>query len=180
MALKTVIAISACALRFVLPYKHFYGSYAYIGSSRRWYRREIRVVRPQSGVQSWGDAQGFRILGRKLHVKLVDVPVYHYGWVKPPAIQQLKQKTFNTLWHSDAWVSRHVGTANEYDYTNGGKLSAYEGTHPAVMAERIQKQNWVFTYDPAEIKQPLKERMLDAIESTCGWRIGEYKNYIMM
>jgi hypothetical protein len=27
-------------------YNHFYGSYQYIGDSRRWYRREIRIVRP--------------------------------------------------------------------------------------------------------------------------------------
>jgi hypothetical protein len=164
----------------LFPYKHFYGSYNYVGNSRRWYRREIRIVRPNSGVRSWGDAQGFRIHGHKLHVKLIDATVYHYGWVKPPEIQQLKQKTFNKLWHTDNWVEQHVGAEAEYNYHQGGKLEKYEGTHPAVMMERIRKQHWIFHYNPMKTNQPLREKILDAVESRCGWRIGEYKNYIMM
>ena len=158
-------------------YKHFYGSYNYIGDSRRWYRREIRIVRPSSKVRSWGDAQGFRIDGRKLRVKLIDSTVYHYGWVKPPDIQQLKQKYFNKLWHSDEWVDEHVGEMVEYDYRQGGKLKLFEGIHPAAMSERAHKQNWYFRYEQNKVQQPLKEKLLDLIEVRCGWRIGEYKNY---
>jgi len=165
---------------FLFHYKHFYGSYDYVGNSRRWYRREIRIVRPNISVHSWGDAQGFRIHGHKLHVKLLDAAVYHYGWVKPPDIQQLKQITFNKLWHSDEWVDQYVGTETRYNYKQGGKLEKYKGTHPAVMQERIRKQNWIFNYNPMKVKQPLKEIILDAVESRCGWRIGEYKNYIMI
>jgi hypothetical protein len=161
-------------------YKHFYGSYRYVGNSRRWYRHEIRLVRPQSGVRSWGDAQGFRINGKKLRVKHIDAAIYHYGWVKPPEIQQLKQKYFNKLWHADEWIDRHVGNASEYNYKQGGKLLEYDGSHPAVMAERILKQNWSFKYNPLKIQQSLKEKILDAVESRCGWRIGEYKNYIII
>jgi hypothetical protein len=164
----------------LFQYKHFYGSYEYLGDSRRWYRREIRIVRPKSGVRSWGDAQGFKMNGRKLHVKLIDAAIYHYGWVKPPDIQQRKQRTFNTLWHSNDWVEQHVGTAHEYNYKQGGKLAIYKGTHPALMADRVQKQNWSFQYDPLKVQQPLKEIILDAVEKRCGWRIGEYKNYIMI
>jgi glycosyltransferase involved in cell wall biosynthesis len=161
-------------------YKHFYGSYKYIGDSRRWYRREIRIVRPSSKVRSWGDAQGFRIDGRKLRVKLIDAAIYHYGWVKPPHIQQIKQKYFNKLWHSDNWVDQHIGEIVEYDYCKGGKLKLFEGIHPEVMSERKHKQNWRFCYEQDKIQQPLKEKLLDLIESRCGWRIGEYKNYVMI
>jgi glycosyltransferase involved in cell wall biosynthesis len=164
----------------LLNYKHFYGSYNYIGNSRRWYRREIRIVRPNVGVRSWGDAQGFRISGQKLHVKLINAEVYHYGWVKPPNIQQLKQKTFNKLWHSDEWIDQHIGAVSEYNYEKSGKLVKYEGTHPSVMTERIRSHNWNFKYDPLKVHQPLKEIILDAVESQCGWRIGEYRNYIMI
>ena len=162
---------------FLFNYKHFYGSYDYVGDSRRWYRREIRIVRPNLGVRSWGDAQGFRINGRKLHVKLIDASIHHYGWVKQPEIQQSKQKSFNKFWHSDEWIHKNVGNANEYNYLQGGKLAKYDGTHPAVMTERIRQQNWVFNYNPLKVRQPFKEKILDAIESQCGWRIGEYKNY---
>jgi glycosyltransferase involved in cell wall biosynthesis len=161
-------------------YRHFYGGYNYIGNSRRWYRREIRIVRPNIGVSSWGDAQGFRINEQKLHVKLIDATIHHYGWVKQPEIQQLKQKTFNKFWHSDGWVDQHVGAKGEYDYLQGGRLIEFQGTHPAVMSDRVRKQNWSFKYDQTKVHRPIKERILDAIEAKFSWRIGEYRNYIII
>lgn len=41
-------------------YLHFYGSYNYVGDWWRWYQREIRVVRNNKDIFSYGDAQGFR------------------------------------------------------------------------------------------------------------------------
>ncbi len=41
-------------------YKHFYGSYDYVGESWQWYRREIRVIRNNRNIFSYKDAQGFR------------------------------------------------------------------------------------------------------------------------
>ncbi len=158
-------------------YLHFYGSYGYIGSSRKWYRREIRIVRTGTGVHSWGDAQGFRIGGRKLRVKLVDASVYHYGWVKPPRVQQLKQKTFHRLWHTDDWVEHHIPAAEEFDYASGGTLAPFAGTHPAVMHERIRQQDWAFVYDEKKGRQGVKDRILDRIEHLTGYRVAEYKNY---
>jgi glycosyltransferase involved in cell wall biosynthesis len=158
-------------------YKHFYGSYDYIGDSRRWYRQEIRIIKPIKGIRSWGDAQGFRINERKLRVKAIDATIYHYGWVKPPVLQQLKQRNFNKFWHSDGWVEQKVGTKQEYDYSQGGKLKLFDGSHPVVMKERIHKQNWQFFYDQTKVRYTLKEKILDMIEKKTGSRIGEYKNY---
>jgi glycosyltransferase involved in cell wall biosynthesis len=158
-------------------YKHFYGSYRYVGTSRRWYRREIRVVRTKIGVRSWGDAQGFRIGGRKMRVKLLDATIYHYGWVKPPAVQQAKQESFNKLWHPDSWIERNVPKRQEYDYTKGGTLELFTGTHPAVMTKRVAAEHWPFHYDPERVRQPFIERALEWIERKTGWRPGEYRNY---
>ncbi len=69
---------------------------------------------------------------------------------------------------------------NEYNYKQGGKLVKFDGTTSFVMTERIRSQNWNFKYDPLKVHQPLKEIILDAVESQCGWRIGEYRNYIMI
>ena len=161
----------------LFSYNHFYGSYRYVGNSRRWYRREIRVVRNGVGVQSWGDAQGFRIDGRKLRVKPVDASIYHYGWVKPPSIQQAKQLSFNKLWHSDQWVEKNITKTAEYDYSQGGKLSVFHGSHPAAMKKRIEAEDWKFEYNSAKVRQSLKEKTLGWIEAKTGVRIGEYKNY---
>ena len=158
-------------------YKHFYGSYNYTGDSRRWYRREVRAIKPSPGVRSWGDAQGFRIGNRKLNVRLIPATIYHYGWVKPPAIQQLKQKQFNKLWHSDEWVQQNVPATEEYDYSRGGRLAPFEGTHPSVMKERVMQATWDFRYDPSKINQPFKEGFLDWIERKTGYRLAEYRNY---
>jgi hypothetical protein len=162
---------------FLFNYKHFYGSYDYIGDSRRWYRHEIRVIRPCKNVRSWGDAQGFRINDRKLRVKPIDASIFHYGWVKRPDIQQMKQRTFNKYWHSDNWVRNHIGTSNEYIYGRNEILKIFTGTHPSVMLDRISKQNWVFDYNSKTSRLTLKNRILDAVENTTGYRIGEYKNY---
>lgn len=161
----------------LLNYTHFYGSYDFIGDSRRWYRREIRVIKNNKMISSYGDAQGFRKGGQKLYVKLIDAFVYHYGWVKPPAAQQAKQQTFNKLWHDDAWMKKNVPDVAEFDYSQTDSVAAFTGTHPKVMQDRINKMNWKFTFDPTQKKLSIKVRLLMFIEKTTGWKVGEYKNY---
>lgn len=158
-------------------YLHFYGSYDYVGDFRRWYRKEIRIIRNNKQISSYRDAQGFRKNNEKLRVKAIDACVYHYGWVKPPQFQQAKQQNFNKLWHSDNWVKENVRQADVFDYSTIESLALFKGTHPQVMQQRIGSQNWQFTFDPTKKKFPLKARLLYWIEKKTGWRIGEYKNY---
>jgi len=163
----------------LFKYLHFYGNYNYTGASRRWYRHEVRVIRSGCGITSYRDAQGFRSGARKLRVKPVDAYIFHYGWVKPPSVQQDKQKSFNKLWHPDSWVDEHVDDAAEFDYSAIDTLEPFAGTHPAVMEERIARCSWKFTYDPARAGKntSLKNRFLNTIEKHTGLRIGEYRNY---
>lgn len=158
-------------------YTHFYGSYDYVGDSRRWYRKEIRIVRNDKSISSYKDAQGFRKNGRKLNVKPVDAQVYHYGWVKPPEAQQAKQQSFHRMWHDDEWMKRNIPQVSEFDYSQIDSLARFTGTHPKVMQERINRKNWQFNFDPTRKKLPLKVRLLMWIEKNTGWRPGEYKNY---
>ncbi|RME89635.1 MAG: glycosyltransferase family 2 protein [Candidatus Hydrogenedentota bacterium] len=158
-------------------YLHFYGSYDYIGDSRRWYRREVRIIRNDKSIRSWKDAQGFRKEGRKLFVKPVDATVYHYGWVKPPEKQQAKQKTFNLYWHDENWVKEHIPDVDEFDYSKIDTLAKFTGSHPKVMQKRIEAMNWQFSFDPTQKKLNLKEKLSMWIEKKTGWRPGEYKNY---
>lgn len=158
-------------------YTHFYGSYDYIGDSRRWYRREIRVIKNDKTISSYLDAQGFRKQGEKLKVKHIDASVYHYGWVKPPEAQQAKQQTFNKLWHDDEWMKKNIPNVAEFDYSQTDSVALFNGTHPKVMQERINKMNWKFTFDPTQKKLSLKVKILMFIEKTFGWKIGEHKNY---
>jgi glycosyltransferase involved in cell wall biosynthesis len=159
-------------------YRHFYASYDYVGDSKRWYRREIRIVRPGIGVYSYRDAQGFRLGdNQKLRVKLLDASVHHYGWVKPPAAMQRKQETFNKLWHSDEWVAENVAPAAEFDYSQIDSLQLFTGTHPRVMEGRIRQQNWHYDHDMSRNRLRLKDRLKHWLEQLTGYRIGEYRNY---
>jgi hypothetical protein len=161
----------------LLNYLHFYGSYDFTGDSPKWYRREIRVVRNLPGIRSWKDAQGFRIDRRKLKVKPVDAWIYHYGWVKPPALQQLKQLNFNKYWHDDDWIEDRIPQIQEFDYGRIDALRHFTGTHPRIMLERISKMNWHFSFDPTLKKLSIRHRLLHLIEKLTGWRPGEYRNY---
>lgn len=159
-------------------YRHFYGSYDFVGMSRRWYRREVRIIRNDKQIRSYRDAQGFRIHGtEKLKVRRLPAGIYHYGWVKHPETQQRKQQDFNKLWHSDEWVQAHVGAAAHYEYDGSEPLERFTGTHPKVMLPRIQAAQWSFTQDPTRIKWPWKDRLSRWLEQKTGWRPGEYRNY---
>lgn len=161
-------------------YRHYYGSYDFIGASRRWYRREIRIVRNQKSIKSYRDAQGFRWdNNHKLKVRLIDAYIYHYGWVKSPDAQKRKLLNFNKLWHSDDWVSTHLDPQSAYDYNGTEPLARFNGTHPAVMKPRIEKMNWQFNTDPSRARWSWKDRATWLCEKLLGWRPGEYRNYIL-
>ncbi len=158
-------------------YLHFWGSYDYIGDSRQWYRKEVRIIRNDKHIRSYRDAQGFRREGKKLKVTPANATVYHYGWVKPPQAQQDKQESFHRYWHDDRWLKKKIPKSMEYDYSGMGYLVPFKETHPAVMQERIAAKDWIFHYDHHLRQSSMKEDLLHFIEKTTGWRIGEYKNF---
>jgi hypothetical protein len=159
-------------------YRHFYGSYDYVGESFRWYRREIRIIRNDMTIFSYNDAQGFRkIPNRKLRVKLIDAYIYHYGWVKDPHTMQKKQEGFNRLWHDDMWIKNRIASANEFDYSQVDSLAYFRESHPEIMKERIGRLNWKFNYDISRNKYSARERLKRLIARLTGYRIGEYRNY---
>ena len=163
-------------------YRHFYGSYGHVAVSRRWYRREIRVVKMHPGVHSYKDAQGFRKDGKKLKVKLIPAYINHYGWVKPPEGLNNKVRNFTQFYHDDAWLAENVPADYQFDYGNAERLFRFEGTHPAVMAARVARSNWPFYFDPIELekKMTFRRKILQKIEDLTGYRVGEYKNYRML
>ena len=137
-------------------YLHFYGSYDYVGISPRWYNNEIRIVRNDRSIYSYRDAQGFRKGdNRKLNVKPVDACIYHYGWVKEPGIMMDKVKNASTFYIDNQWIKK-VSDGNTFDYSRIDALSRFEGTHPAVMIERIKRKNWNFDHDMSFNRLPAR------------------------
>ena len=165
----------------LFKYLHFYGSYQYIGDSPQWYRREIRVIRHTGNITAYRDAQGFRTTdNQKLHVKLIDASIYHYGWVKPPGVQQIKLAAVQRFWHDDEHIVKARQTLDSFDYANIDALAEFKGTHPAVMQPRIDAQFWQFDFNIREKKYSLKNRLKTLIARLTGWQIGEYRNYKLL
>ncbi len=162
---------------FVLNYLHFYGSYDFIADSRKWYRKEVRVIRNDKKIRSYKDAQGFRKAGKKLRVKPAEATMFHYGWVKPPEYIRSKLQYFHTLWHDEAWMEKNKAGLESFDYSGIDSLVRFTGTHPSVMQKRISGKNWKFDFDPVQKKFSLVSRILHWAEKKTGVLIGEYKNY---
>lgn len=129
-------------LRF--RYKHFYGSYDYYQDNyRKWYVKEIRVIRNLPGILSWGDAMDFRHKdGSKLKSKDIDAEIYHYGWVRPPDVLLHKRSEFEKLYNDEDIAAKNIAGFRNYD--DLGHLRKFTGTHPSVMKERIEASNWDF------------------------------------
>ena len=163
---------------------HFYGDYSTFINSYHWYQREVRIIRNFRGISSWSDAQGFRLNGRKLRVKDTGAYIYHYGWVRPPKAMATKKRYHDSLYHGNGWEKEYK--EEEFDYlkhTDQAVLKKYTGSHPQVMEKRIN--GWQEKIDISKSTHKLtfkniKNRVSDFIARKTGWRIGEYKNFILI
>ncbi len=140
----------------IFDYLHFFGDYRHIQQGQGWYAREIRVVRNGVGIRSVRDAQSFRGGGsRRLTVARAHARMFHYGWVRPPARMRAKVEAFWAHRGLDAPPAPKHGP--EYDYGPLGRLTRWEGPHPAVMAGRIAAMDWAGALresDPPGVARP--------------------------
>ncbi len=165
-------------------YHHFYGSYKLIGDGRKWYSKEVRVIRNNKKIRSYRDAQGFRFNDNsKLHVKLIDAYIYHYGWVRNPITMLQKYKDFGQHWvpknEHEKWAKELTAKKNEYDYSDIDSVTPFEGSHPEVMKELIRSEDWKVEMDVTTKKfKNTKHRLLYFLWRKFGWRPFEYRNFV--
>jgi len=158
-------------------YLHFWGTYDYAGVSRKWYRREIRVIRNDKRIRSYRDAQGFRIDNRKLNVKHIDAYIYHYGWVRPPETIKAKMRSFTALYYTGEKLEGKLNKVTNFDYSAIDAVRIFKGTHPKVMEDLVNRLNWHVQLDERKMKFNLKDYLLYWVEKNFGYRLFEYKNY---
>ena len=162
----------------LFKYIHFYGTYDYVGDSRKWYNREIRIIRNDKNILSYKDAQGFRYLGkRKLNVKLIDAYVHHYGWVKSPEQMMKKLQEQEKYWEvvkkgKDKPASNSFNFEDNYD-----SLQRFTGTHPKVIQKRIEEKKWQIELDTSKKVMNFKKRFMYKLEQLTGKRFFDFKNY---
>jgi hypothetical protein len=161
-------------------YLHFYGTYDYVGDSRKWYHKEVRIIRNDKGIQAYRDAQGFRRGSEKIRVKPVEATVYHYGWVKNPRKMKEKLKDLLVSYWADAAdepANIERASGEQFDFNQFDSLKLFEGEHPAVMKKRIEDKNWFIDLDISKKKLSPKEKILYWIEKKTGKRLFDFKNY---
>ncbi|GIV33507.1 MAG: hypothetical protein KatS3mg031_1042 [Chitinophagales bacterium] len=171
---------------------NFYGNYFHIvkPGTRGAYHYEVRIIRNDKSIRSYRDAQGFRKFsspadyhagkrGRKLRVKKIPAHIYHYSKVRGPEKEMQRIREFKKLWHDDDWIEKNLQGQTAFEYQGRRLLVPFQGTHPAVMQERISQLNRPFVYDASRVKLSLKDRLLNWIEQTTGWRPFSFKNYII-
>jgi hypothetical protein len=128
----------------LMKYMHFWGDYDHYADSHSWYEYEIRIVRNHIGIQSYKDAQSFRITEiEKLNVVKTKARIFHYGWVRPPHTMQSKRKE---------QYSMHYGKKNatetfekqesHFEFGPLGRMTKFKHTHPAVMYDLIKQHSW--------------------------------------
>lgn len=115
-------------------YLHFWQSYERICIGKRWYPQEIRAIRLDSEIESYGDAQSFRGWKKRFES---DAVIYHYGHVREAGAYNQKKKDFHRWWHSDESMAR-VHARGEKSDTKEETLN-YFGPHPASMKGRIEE-----------------------------------------
>jgi hypothetical protein len=160
-------------------FRHFYGTYDYVGDCRHWYRNEIRIIRNDKSIRSFRDAQGFRKNKNKLNAVPVKAEIYHYGWVRHPRFMQEKIESVKQFYDGIS-ENEAVKKAAEQEFNYSGKydaLARFEGTHPAVIQTRIERLNWKVEIDLKKTNLKLKYRILYKIEKWFGVRLFEYRNY---
>ena len=175
----------------LFPFLNFRGDYDHIHTGRCVHRHEIRAVRRNPLVRSYRDSQGFRKYsslenfasgekGEKLSVVKIDIPVFHYSYVRPPKKMKLKSEFFSRFYNSDEAVQQVYSEMEEFEYNDVDHLERFRGTHPASMQPWIKRKDWNFKYDPSKARVKWRHRLLNAIERLTGWRIGEYRNYRLL
>lgn len=162
----------------LFKYLHFYGTYDYVGDSRTWYDHEVRIIRNNKKISSYKDAQGFRIGETKIKVKPINAYVYHYGWVKSPEQMKKKQKNVSKFWIDQENLDEILAQMPDFfNYDDFDSLEKFSGTHPIVMRERIERQNWKLDLDISKKKFSFKDKLLYYFEKATGIRPFDFKNY---
>jgi len=184
---KYIPAILAAAKKYkddkavdglLFRYKHFYGTYDFVGDSRRWYDCETRIIRNDKSIRSYRDAQGFRRGEEKISVAAIDAAIYHYGWVKSPEQMKKKMKDVSHFWvKDDAELEAARSSPDFWDFNEFDSLEKFTGTHPAVLQQRIQQKNWHLDLDISRKKFSLKDKLLYWVEKLTGKRLFAFSNH---
>jgi glycosyltransferase involved in cell wall biosynthesis len=135
-------------LGLLFRYLHFKGDY---WSVDPWsYHWEVRLIRNDGRLWSIGDGCGFGCVddpgqhnlkvGPRRRLAKSGGRIFHYGYVKDPAIL-VRKKRYQASRHHEVIPEpeRRALTREAWEFEDYDILKEFNGTHPAVMAGRISR-----------------------------------------
>lgn len=129
-------------------YLHFWQTHHHIAISKKWYPHEVRAIKLNSTIESWGDAQGFRNYKK---VYYTEARIFHYGHVREEDSYKEKMRDMGKLYHESQELERRLEKGLKDARKN--KCELYFGTHPKVMKERILRMKDIW-------ELPIKESLI--------------------
>jgi hypothetical protein len=164
----------------LFEYLHFYGNFHRLATNRTWIRREVRAIRPGGPVQSFAEAQGFRVRPswRRVRARRTGCRVFHYGWARPHAALNTKRQLDHALYHPDGDRPMRSPIAGRLPGEIG--LVPYGGAHPAAALPWIAEREGLLPPDVLPVRwtaRQLQLAMLHRMERLTGWRPFEFRNY---
>lgn len=115
-------------------YLHFWQDYFQVAVGKRWYPQEIRAIKLQTPIESYGDAQSFKNATR---VFQSDAWIYHIGHVREADKYQKKLKDFHRWWHSDEEMKKVASRAEKTDQNE--ECVSFFGPFPICLKERMER-----------------------------------------
>lgn len=136
------------AVRF--RYLHFWKDHYHIAINKRWYPQEVRAIKLDSKILSFGDAQGFSDVTNPYES---DCKIFHYGHVRDEEKLAEKQKQ----------LIRFIRPAEKFNKYFNREKKAFSKTktvrvnlkHPRVMKERIERMGEKYDLDLPTKNEPL-------------------------
>lgn len=178
---------------FIVPFLHFWGDYYHIRNSRRVHNYEVRIFRNEGVIRSYKDSQGFRKYnsieayeqneenGKKLQVKKIETPIYHYNGVRSKKLMAKKSNNFQAFYGNAAFETKKAESFDDdYDLNWVDRVADFNEEHPLVMQQKIKENTFRFVHDTSKAKWMKKDKWLQPFEDFLGFKIGEYKNYKLL
>jgi len=166
----------------VVRYRHLFGDPDTEAVNRRWYRREVRMIRldPAYGIRPYRDAQGFRAGpgDRRVRARLTGAEIFHYGWTRSAAALRARTAEDRKLYAT----VREPGAGKALLQWFPG-LRPFRGEHPAVARDWVARHRG----DPEGPVSPprfawghLRFHLSDLVERLTGTRLLEFRNYRLL
>ena len=125
-------------------YLHFWQDHHSVAINKKWYPHEIRAVKLDAEIWSWGDAQSFT--GQK-KVYSSDATIYHYGHVRDQSAYLSKKADNLRRYHDDKKLSKYQRKERRFDRQT--EILPFWGKHPLVMKERMERLGGIWELPPA-------------------------------